>query len=127
KAIVLVTDDAIINTPYYDSLLNAFGVTLYVMELGTDLSTGGLNKILAHSTGGVFMQAKDSSDYSPTMQQLAEFTFGEHCLIHYISTNPCPWVKMHDISLTLNYRSLSRNIIEQYTLGRNKFDLDPPD
>ncbi|MDP4221096.1 MAG: VWA domain-containing protein [Bacteroidota bacterium] len=126
KAIVLITDDAIINTPYYDSLLNVLGITLYVMELGTDPKSGGLNQLLSHSTGGVFMQAKDTAQYAPTMGQLAEYVFGEHCLIRYVSANPCPWMKLHDISLTLNYKGLSRSLIEQYTLGRNIYDFDPP-
>lgn len=126
KAIVLVTDDAIINTPYYDSLFNAMGITLYVMELGTDPKIGLLNQQLTHSSGGVYMQAKDSSQYVPTMSQLSEYVFGDHCSIRYLSSNPCPWLRLHNISLTLNYKGLSRNVTEQYLLGRNIFDTEPP-
>lgn len=124
KVIVLVTDDHSLQTSYIDSLLNAMGITLYVMEAGIDPSP--LNQMLTHSTGGLYMQARDSASLVPVMEQLAELVFGEHCLIRYLSTNPCPWLKMHDISLTLNYKGLSRNVIEQYTLGRNIFDFDPP-
>jgi hypothetical protein len=124
KAIVLVTDDAIINTPYYDSLLNVLGITLYVMEIGYDGAP--INSLLTHSTGGIYVHATDTAQYSPTMQQVEELVFGEHCMIHYLSVNPCPWEKMHDISLTLNYKALSSNIIEQYVLGRTIFDHAPP-
>jgi hypothetical protein len=126
KAIVLVTDDGVVDTPYFDSLLNALNITLYVMQLGADGSP--LNAKLAHTTGGVYMRVltPDSALHVPTMQQLSELVFGEHCMLRYLSTNPCPWVHLHDISLTLNYKSLSRNLIEQYVLGRNIFDFDPP-
>ncbi len=124
KAIVLVTDDAIYDTPYYDSLMNALGITLYVMELGKGSPT--LNAEVTHNTGGVFMTATDSAQYPPVMSQLGEFVFGEHCNIRYVSTNPCPWLKLHSIGLTLNYKTLQRNITEQYILGRNIFDFDPP-
>ena len=124
KAIVLVTDDAIINTPYYDSLLYAMGITLYVMELGKGSPV--LNNEVTHVTGGVFMTATDSAQFPPVLGELAEFVFGEHCLIRYPSVNPCPWQKLHNISLTLDYKSLSRNTIEQYAMGRNIFDFAPP-
>jgi len=124
KAIVLVTDDAIINTPHFDSLLNSMGITLYVMELGKGSPT--LNSEVAHSTGGTFIPATDSAQFTPVMGQIAEYVFGEHCIIRYPSTNPCPWLKLHNIDLTLNYKGLSRSNIEQYVLGRNIFDTAPP-
>ena len=124
KAIVLVSDDAIYNTPFYDSLLNAMGITLYVMELGTD--DGPPNKLVTHPTGGIYAPAPDSAQWSPTMQEIEEYVFGEHCMIRYLSTEPCPWEKLHNISLTLNYKSLSNNLLEQYSLGRNIFDHTPP-
>ncbi len=124
KSIVLVTDDAIIETPYFDSLLNAMGITLYVMELGKGSST--LNSEVTHSTGGPFITATDPTQFEPVMGQLSEYVFGEHCLIRYPSIDPCPWLKLHNIGLTLNYKGLSRNVIEQYILGRNIFDFSAP-
>ncbi|MEI8134936.1 MAG: hypothetical protein WCH46_07640 [bacterium] len=124
KAIVLVTDDGIIDTPFFDSLFKAWGITLYVMEIGSDGSP--LNAKLAHVTGGLYMAAKDSGLHVPTMQMLSELTFGEHCLIRYPSTNPCPWVKLHDINLTLNYKGVSRTVDEQYYLGRSTVDVTAP-
>jgi hypothetical protein len=124
KAIVLVTDDAIIDSPFFDSLLNTLGITLYVMEIGYDGAP--VNQLVTHPTGGVYLHAPDTSQHVSTMQLLAELVFGDHCVIRYPSTNPCPWVKTHDISLTLNYKGLSDNTLEQYILGRNIFDTDPP-
>ncbi|MEP7234805.1 MAG: VWA domain-containing protein [Ignavibacteriota bacterium] len=124
KAIVLVTDDGLLNVPYYDSLINALGMTLYVLEIGKGSPV--INSLVSHGTGGVFLTATDSAQFSPQMLQLSEYVFGEHCVIRYPSTNPCPWLKMHDISLSLDYKGLSRSVTEQYVLGRNRFDVDPP-
>src|SRR6185437_9954939 len=100
---------------------DAMGITLYNMEIGADGAP--LNATVTHETGGVYMEAKDSGQWVPTMQQIAELVFGEHCMIHYTSANPCPWIKLHNISLTLNYKSLSKTNLEQYYLGHNIFDV----
>ncbi len=124
RAIVLVTDDSPLDMWTLDSLMKAFHITLYVMEVGSDPSPHGLT--LSHWTGGTYFQAKDSTDFAPVMAQLGELISGEHCLISYTSPNPCPWYADHNINLQLNYKGISRTVAQTYTLGKQKNDITAP-
>lgn len=124
RAIVLVTDDSPLDIWTLDSLMKAFHITLYVMEVGSDPSPHGLT--LSHWTGGTYFQAKDSTDFAPVMSQLGELISGEHCLISYTSPNPCPWYADHNINLQLNYKGISRTVAQTYTLGKQKNDIAAP-
>lgn len=125
RAIVLVTDDAVLNFSYYDSLMELYHITLYVMEVGTDNSPHDV--FLAHETGGTYFQAQDSIDFAPVMSQLGELISSEHCTLRYISTNPCPWFANHMVNMSLTYNGLTRTSDEYYSLAANKFDTDGPD
>ena len=124
RAIVLVTDDSPLDIWALDSLMKAFHITLYVMEVGSDPSPHGLT--LSHWTGGTYFQAKDTTDFAPVMSQLGELISGEHCTISYTSPNPCPWYADHNINLRLNYKGISRTVAQTYTLGKQKNDITAP-
>ncbi|MBS1904511.1 MAG: VWA domain-containing protein [Bacteroidetes bacterium] len=125
KAIVLVTDDAILDFAKYDSLFEANHITLYVMEVGSDNSPH--NVALAHSTGGVYYQAQDSNDWSPVMKQLGELVTSEHCTLRYHSNNPCPWYANHIVDMSLTYKGLTRTSTEYFQMGVCRNDTDGPE
>ncbi|HYM20436.1 MAG TPA: hypothetical protein VEW28_05460 [Candidatus Kapabacteria bacterium] len=124
KCIVLTTDDSPIDIWTLDSLMELYNITFYVMELGTDSSPHNL--LLTHWTGGIYYQASDSSLYAPDMQQIGELISGEHCVLSYVSPNNCPWYADHTVDLTLNYKGLTRQNTEYYSLQRIKHDSIPP-
>lgn len=124
KAIVLVTDDYIKFPDSVSARLQALGIILCVFQAGSDFTKYSFDVVQA--TGGLYFQVSDSSQYDDVMREIAEHLSAEHCTLRYVSPNPCPWYRTHQVSLTLNRGNQSRNLLRSYTLGYNFNDKTPP-
>lgn len=126
KIMVIVSDDS--PSEALGDYLASRGITAYFMDVernrGTQTNYPAVG--LVTKTGGMYFTAIDTMTYTPTMLSISQSIFAEHCILRYVSPDPCPWWKSHVAQINLDYKTTHLSNAYPFSLGSNRVDKSGP-
>ncbi|HEX5315534.1 MAG TPA: vWA domain-containing protein, partial [Candidatus Kapabacteria bacterium] len=127
RIMILITDDAVTNADSVQMFLNAHGIRLFILDVSRDSGQIDFtNQDLALGTGGEYYLAYDTTLYAPMLLAMSQLIFAEHCTLQYRSSLVCPAWKVHNVTVTLNYKGTITSANIAYSMGRVPHDSISP-